>query len=212
MAVTSATLRKLASLNLDADQMAGVLEVLADQQEAEESRLLAQRERKARQRAGQSRGSHGTVTARERDMVADPLPSKEGPHTPKETQPTLPTTHKEKTPKGVQKKASRLPADWTLPDGWGRDAIEAGLPANLIDLEAAKMRDWSMSAPMSKGACTDWRARWRNWCRQAVAMMPQARASPQRPMTAQQILKARREEIASDDDRLPNRPVLIASR
>lgn len=43
---------------------------------------------------------------------------------------------------------------------------------------------------------------------------PDARGSPQqqRPLTAQQILKARRQEIASDDDRPPNRPVLIASR
>jgi hypothetical protein len=75
------------------------------------------------------------------------------------------------------KRAQRLSADWTLPDGWGKDAIDAGLPADLIDLEAAKMRDWSLSAP--NGASKDWRARWRNWCREAANRLPRARAGPQ---------------------------------
>lgn len=74
------------------------------------------------------------------------------------------------------KKSVRLSESWTLPTGWGQDAIEAGLPAHLIDLEASKMRDWSLSSP--NGAKKDWRAAWRNWCRGAAEKLPRARGSP----------------------------------
>jgi uncharacterized protein YdaU (DUF1376 family) len=76
-------------------------------------------------------------------------------------------------------RAERLPADWKLPDGWGQDAIDVGLPADLIDLEAAKMRDWSLASP--KGACKDWRARWRNWCREASSRQPRAGPGSRKP-------------------------------
>ena len=75
----------------------------------------------------------------------------------------------------------RLPEDWSLPDGWGQDAIEAGVPPHLIDLEASKMRDWSRSS--KNGAKLDWRATWRNWCREAATRIPPARGSPQRAAT-----------------------------
>jgi len=126
---------------------------------------------------------HGSVTVTGNDANADDasLPSKETPQTPKETQPTLPTTPKEKTPKGVQKKAVRLPEDWQLPPEWRRDAIEQGLHPQRVDAEAAKMRDWSRSSP--NGAKLDWRASWRNWCRGAVEKQaPQGRGPPQRPV------------------------------
>lgn len=66
MTITSASLRKLASLNLSAEQMAGVLDLLADVQQKEEDRLAAQRERK-RQNREMSRDSHGTVTGQDCD-------------------------------------------------------------------------------------------------------------------------------------------------
>lgn len=86
------------------------------------------------------------------------------------------------------KRAARLPADWVLPDGWGKDAIDAGLPADAIDLEASKMRDWSLSSP--NGACKDWHARWRNWCREAAQRLPRSRAGPAKPKTAADFLLA----------------------
>jgi hypothetical protein len=176
-------------------------EAVVIQDDAAVRRRAADRARKAEARLRKSAEVCG-------DTDATP-PSQEGPRTPKETQPTPPSTQQEKTPKGVQKKGSRLPADWVLPDGWGSDAIDAGLPANLIDLEAAKMRDWSLSS--KAGVKLDWRATWRNWCRDAASRSP-PRASPlQRQQTAQEILKSRR-QVNSDDDRPPNRPVLIASR
>ena len=171
--------------------------------EAAERRRAADRERKRLRKSAEIVGICGVDGG-------PSLPSKEGPQTPKETQPTLPTTQQEKTPKGVQKKPSRLPADWVLPEGWGRDAIEAGLPANLIDLEAAKMRDWSLSS--KAGVKLDWRATWRNWCREAASRSPPRPPAARRPPTAQDLLKARRQEISSHDDRPPDRPLLVASR
>lgn len=141
--------------------------------EASRSSGAVRQERYRRNKASQ------TVTGDASDDGASP-PRQESPRTPKETQPTLPTTHKENPPKGGQKKAARLPSDWLLPDGWALDAIEAGLPANHIDLEAAKMRDWSLSS--KNGAKLDWRAVWRNWCREAAARLPQNRAPPRRPV------------------------------
>lgn len=116
-----------------------------------------------------------TVTGDAGDDVSA-LPSKEGPQTPKETQPS-PSTHKENPLRG-QKKASRLPADWVLPDEWRQDALDAGLRPDRIDLEADKLRDWSRSS--KNGAKLDWRATWRNWCREA-ASRGQPRGSPARP-------------------------------
>jgi len=108
-----------------------------------------------------------------------PFP-KESPQTPKETPLSPPTTPKEKTPLGVQKKAVRLPSDWVLPEDWVVDAIAVGLPAHLIDLEASKIRDWSRSS--KNGAKLDWRAAWRNWCREAASRLPQNRSPPSRPV------------------------------
>jgi hypothetical protein len=170
MAVTSATLRKLAALELSAQQMAGVLEILADQQEAEEARLASQRDRKARQRSGQSRDSHGTVTGRDCDL---PPPPKESPQTPKETPPT---TLKEKTPKGVQKKGSRLPADFEPDFGF---ALSQGLTRSQAQAEFAKFRDY-WAAKSGQGATKqDWQATWRNWVRTAAErLLPRNRAGP----------------------------------
>lgn len=60
-------------------------------------------------------------------------------------------------------RASRLSADWTLPDELRDWAIEQGWPPPLIDHEAERMRDWSLSSP--NGAKRDWAATWRNWMR-----------------------------------------------
>lgn len=104
-----------------------------------------------------------------------PFP-KESPQTPKETPLSLPTTPKEKTPKGVQKKAVRLPDDWVLPAEWREEAVSLGLSPQRIDLEADKMRDWSRSS--KNGAKLDWRATWRNWCRDAAPNMPRGSPAP----------------------------------
>ena len=81
-------------------------------------------------------------------------------------------------PSGSSKKqrAARLSADWVLPAEWRQDALDAGLPADRIQIEAERMRDWSMSSP--SGAKLNWRASWRNWARGAAEKLPKARGSP----------------------------------
>lgn len=117
MPVTAATLRKLSTLNLDANQMAGVLELLAEQQEAEEVRLAAQRERKARQRAGQSRDSHGTKSGQERDTSFPPEVPPAPPPNPSITNPPSP-------PKGGSS-PTEFSAFWDLyPNKTGKAAAQ----------------------------------------------------------------------------------------
>lgn len=106
--ITSKDLRKLASLNLSAEQMIGVLELLADKEEREEKRKEKQRERKQRSRAKKCDG-HVTVT------VTKTKKEKEK-RTKKEKEKTL--SPKEKTPKGVKKKGGFPLPVWIPPDTW----------------------------------------------------------------------------------------------
>ena len=85
MSVSAATLRKLAALQLDPAQMAGVLELLAEQQEQEEARKAAQRERTRRSRS--KRDGNVTDTSQSQGGNVEVSPKKE----------TSPTPPKEKT-------------------------------------------------------------------------------------------------------------------
>lgn len=60
-------------------------------------------------------------------------------------------------------KATRLPADWSLPDDWRDWAAKEGLPDP--GREAERFRDhWHAKA--GRDACkVDWQATWRNWVR-----------------------------------------------
>ena len=128
-----------------------------------------------------AKASEKRLKASELDVSDAIIPfPKESPQTPKETPLSQPTTPKEKTPKGVQKKAVRLPADWQMPPDWRQDAIDQGLPPQRIDREAAQMLDWSRSSP--NGAKLDWRAAWRNWCRKAAERLTPNRGPPSRPI------------------------------
>jgi len=118
MSVTAAALRKLAMLNLSAEQMAGVLDILADGAELEETRRAGQRERTRKHRA--QRDGNVTVTSLERDTVS---PKKE----------TSPTPPKEKTTPSISPSVVRAQFEelWTVfPNKVGkRDAEKAFLPA-----------------------------------------------------------------------------------
>jgi hypothetical protein len=75
-------------------------------------------------------------------------------------------------------KGSRLPPDWTIPPDWIPDAEQIGLPAGAIPTEAAKFRDY-WSAKSGKDATkTDWRATWRNWCRNATERLQRPTGKP----------------------------------
>lgn len=193
MTVNAATLRKLSALSLSAEQMVGVLDILATTEEADEARKAAQRERtrKAREKqrnvtvASQSDDGNRDDTrggvARVEDKTSNLEISKEGKKEPA--------------------RAARLPEDWTLPAEWKAEAVAMGLPPQRCDIEAATMRDWSRSHP--NGAKRDWHAAWRNWVRRAVdnlnLAVPRNRG-PTAPSLAQ-VFGMVREKAAENEQR-----------
>ena len=80
-------------------------------------------------------------------------------------------------PKGSSKKkvsdkrGTRLPETWTLPEDWASEAFQYRTPngeyltAAEIKDEADKFRDHWIAQGGSRGVKADWRATWRNWIR-----------------------------------------------
>jgi len=64
----------------------------------------------------------------------------------------------------------RLEQSWTLPPNW-RTWAETNfpaVPADQIDLQADRFRDYWIAQPGAKGRKLDWEATWRNWCRNGL--------------------------------------------
>jgi hypothetical protein len=163
-----------------AEQIAAVVKADAH---AEIERIAAKREadriRKREQRARESATKTTLASAMSRgqavtpqDNADTPPPPKESPQTPKEI---TPTTLKEKTPKGVQKKGSRLPDDFA-PDF--EFALRAGLTHSQAQTEFAKFRDYWAAASGQAASKADWQAAWRYWIRNAVERRGNQRAGP----------------------------------
>jgi hypothetical protein len=77
--------------------------------------------------------------------------------------------------------ATRLPADWTIPNDWLQDALRAGMDIPQALASAARMHNWSLSD--TKGKKLDWRATWRNWFQRDLPK-PHSTASPPSPRNA----------------------------
>lgn len=198
MTVKSDTLRKLAKLNLTGEQLAGVLDILADQVEADEMRKNAQAERKRKQRqekqdqdnsgnvTGQSRDSHGTVTVLSQSTpLVPPFPDKESPPTPpKEINPYPPIS-----PHASPSASARFGEFWEIyPHKVGKAAAQAAFA------KASKRIDFdSLMAGLRRYvAKTDDRpwcnpATWLNqgrWDDAPASVQPIKRGqAPPRPMT-----------------------------
>jgi uncharacterized protein YdaU (DUF1376 family) len=75
----------------------------------------------------------------------------------------------ERTEKKETRRGSRLPADFTVPEEWIKEGkevrIKAGLPSVNLSAEAEHFVDYWVSRAGRDGAKLDWRATWRNWCR-----------------------------------------------
>lgn len=126
---------------------------------AKDRALTAQRVAKAKTKAkSNEQGNASTVTA--------PLPREEKRR--EENSSSL------RSEEGVR--ASRLPADWQLPDSW-REWATAERPDLDMQRAAAGFADYWRAKPGKDGRKTDWFATWRNWVRNERAP-PQARASP----------------------------------
>ena len=80
----------------------------------------------------------------------------------KGSNPSLSNT--KRPPSGVV--ASRLPADWSLPNEWLAWAVsETSWQPEHIHRIAMKFRDFWVAAPGARGRKADWLATWRNWIR-----------------------------------------------
>lgn len=149
MSMTATELRKLASLMLSPEQMAGVLELLADRVEADDSRRAAAAERKR-----QSRSRHAPVTG----QTCDSDVKKEIPHTPLEK-----TTHTENQPTRAKPGKTEFPDDFQLSPQNLTVAMRSGYSPSEIDVEIQRMRNWSKNADGAKGRKSDWQRFAFNW-------------------------------------------------
>jgi hypothetical protein len=100
------------------------------------------------------------------DAVLSPEPKAP---TPPKTQPLSP---KENPPKGGQKKASRLPADWQ-PSGSLIDyAALHGVTGAWLARETERFRNHWLGKSGKDATKADWDATWRNWILRAVEQGP----------------------------------------
>jgi len=200
MSLDAAALRRLASLNLSPEQMAGVLDVLASMTEQEEARKAAQRERtrKFREKIGvtlqsphgngdKSRAGDARVEVKTSNSDIEPVEKKETPRA------------------ALEAVLDEARADAVIEH---RQRLRKPLTAHAAKLLAGKFAQCpDPNAAADKMIGNGWQGFEPEWMNR-----PDARGSPpSKPLNASEILKARR-QVNPDDDRPPNRPVLIASR
>lgn len=199
--ISSATLRKLADLNLSPEQMAGVLGLLADQAQAEEERKAAQRERTRKSRASrnddvtlQTRDSNETVTLPACDKVElvslSPVPPSSPPYPP----------NNPLTPKPIQKnnsRGTRLPDDWQLTGPDLAYALSKGLTeAETGDL-AERFKSWALSASGPNAVKRNWHQAFQGWVQRDGPKIIAARAGP----TAKPLTEFQRKQQETNDVR-----------
>jgi hypothetical protein len=164
-------IRKMAKAGAPPEAIALAVEAIEGKDAEIDRRRQVERDRKRRQRAGQSQDNDGTVTGQYGD---NPTPDKErSPTPPKEINPT--PSLRSKTNRGA-----RLPADWALPASWGQWAIGEGHSEASIRLEADKFRDFWHAKSGKDATKLDWEATWRNWMRNVAKPRdrPQSQAPP----------------------------------
>lgn len=74
-------------------------------------------------------------------------------------------------------RASRLPADWVLPEEW-EEWARGERPDLDPTVTACRFRDFWIAKPGKDGRKTDWQATWRNWVRnERATVVPLKRSS-----------------------------------
>lgn len=171
MTITADILRRIAALQLPPDKMQAVIEIIAELQEADDSRRAKQRDR-ARKSRTRSRDGDVTVTPQERTAndtvnVTVTQSAQKDPLSPK---PPIPEKPKEKPPlTGGQKESSpsaklegsqldetleipevclrgrALPADWQPTEADFAYGAELGFSREQVASEAEDMRLWAQA-------------------------------------------------------------------
>lgn len=107
----------------------------------------------------------------------------------KDSEKTLKTPEHQDTSSSLRsegnKRATRLPDDWTLPASWGQWALSEGYDERVIRAEAPKFRDFWCSKGGKDATKVDWLATWRNWMRNVPKHSSQ-RAPPVSPIAQRQ--------------------------
>lgn len=83
-------------------------------------------------------------------------------------------------PSACTPRATRLCADWKLPDDWRQWARVNFATATdaMVLAEADQFRDFWVSKAGREAAKLDWQATWRNWCRNSRTLGAVPRAAP----------------------------------
>jgi hypothetical protein len=102
--------------------------------------------------------------SRREEMPSSPEDKTDSPSGPRSAAPS----------REPQRRGTRLPANWTLPQPWGEWARAEfpSLPADKIRREADAFRDYWVAKPGSAGVKLDWEATWRNWIRKIAPQAP----------------------------------------
>jgi hypothetical protein len=164
--------RKLSALGLSLEQVAGVMDIMDAEAES--------RKEKGRERWHKWKANKGANVSKRLSTdanVSSLLVRVEDSSSKKDI-----TGKKEESASAspsAPKRASRLPANWIIPDEWLNEAIAAGLPRQRALSEADRMKNWSLSA--KNGAKLDWRAAWRNWFKDKAEQQPAIRSQSQAP-------------------------------
>lgn len=102
-------------------------------------------------------------------------------------------------PTGSSKKnGTRIPADFVPDLSW---AVTQGLSPSQAEFEAANFRDYWTARSGAAATKRDWPATWRTWVRNYLSRRPNARGSPARAPSVQDVSKALLMELTDADHR-----------
>lgn len=82
--------------------------------------------------------------------------------------------------RATERRGSRLPDNWTLPDEWGQWALSNfRITINEVRTEARTFGNYWQAAPGAKAKKLDWFKTWQNWCSRAFARRVRQQPIPQ---------------------------------
>jgi hypothetical protein len=84
-------------------------------------------------------------------------------------------------PSSASSRGTRLPPEWRLSEDLVAYAVGQGMPANRIQLEAEKFKNYWTAKTGSGAVKRDWSATWRNWILNAMEGSHVATASRRAP-------------------------------
>lgn len=92
-------------------------------------------------------------------------PPPDNPHDKVRDKTQKPEARSQKELSNESSRATRLPADWVLPDDWGEWARSHGVSDFEVRRQAEMFRDYWSAKAGAGSTKRDWQATWRNWIR-----------------------------------------------